>query len=148
MENSISEERIVKAYRAALRYGPEPFNNEQRANHVMTSQMFDFLLDMESSDVFKTRAYHSAGRLGVDACCVDWMQDVAEETDGIEGFIEAILDGYGEGREVWYIYKTSEGEEVAGPYPNKSDALRDAGYAQFDGGERHHIVKKHERGEN
>jgi len=99
MENSIPEERIVEAYRAAIRYGLEPFNNEPRANHVMVSEMFGFLLDMHVSDLFTTRAYHTAGRLGVSPCCVDWMQDVAEETDDLDEFIDALLDGYDEGEE-------------------------------------------------
>jgi len=144
MENSIPEERIIEAYRAAISYGPEPFNNETRANHLMTSEMFDFLLAMQDSDVFETKAYHAAGTYGVDVCCVDWMQDVAEETDDFHEFIDALLDGYGDGQEVWYIYETNVGEEMAGPYPNKEDAIQKAGMFQFESGEKHHVVKRYE----
>ena len=144
MEDSIPEERIIEAYRAALRYGPEPFNNEPRANHVTVSRMFDFLLTMQSSDVFSTKAYYPAGEFGVDICCVDWMQDVAEETDDLHEFIEALLDGYGEGREVWYVYETNVGDEKAGPFSNKENAVRSAGMFQADKGEKHHIVKRYE----
>lgn len=143
MENSISEERIIEAYRAAIQYGPEQFNNERRAAYVMTSEMVDFLLAMQRSDVFTDKAYHTAGRLGVDICCVDWMQDVAEENGDLQEFIDSLIDGYGEGLEVWYIYETSAGEEKAGPYPNKKDAVRDAGMLQFENGEKHHVVKRY-----
>jgi len=144
MKDSIPEERIIEAYRAALRYGPEPFNHESRANHVRVSEMFDFLLDMRHSDVFTTRAYHTAGRLGVSACCVDWMQDVAEETDDLHEFIDALLDGYGEGQEVWYIYETSVGEKKAGPYQSKEEAIQEAGTLQAESSEKHHVVKRYE----
>jgi len=144
MENSIPEERIIEAYRAALRYGPEPFDNEPRAGHAMTSEMFEFLLAMQGSDVFTTQAYHTAGRLGVSACCVDWMQDVAEETDDLHEFIDSLLDGYGEGQEVWYIYETNVGEEKAGPYPTEEGAIQEAGILQAESGEEHHVVKRYE----
>jgi len=144
MKDSISEERVIEAYRAALRYGPEPFSNERRANHVMTSEMFDFLLTMEKSDVFTRKAYYTAGRFGVDICCVDWMQDVAEETEDLHEFIDALLDGYGDGQEVWYIYETNTGEQKAGPYPKEKDAIQEAGMLQFESGEEHHVVKRYE----
>jgi hypothetical protein len=144
MEDSIPEERIIEAYRAALRYGPEPFDNEPRAKHVTTSKMFDFLMMMKDSDVFTSSAYHKAGQVGVDVCCVDWMQEIAEETGDLQEFIESLLDGYGEGREVWYVYDTNAGDEKAGPFSNKENAVRSSGMFQADKGEKHHIVKRYE----
>lgn len=95
MSENISEERIEAAYQSALEYGPEPFNHEDRATDVSDEEMFDFLLEMSSSDLFEDRAYYTAGERGVDICLVDWMVEVAEENpDGDEDFIDAVLDGY------------------------------------------------------
>jgi len=144
MDDSIRKERIIEAYRAALRYGPEPFDNETRASHLMVSEMFEFLLAMQHSDVFSERAFHTAGRFGVSTCCVDWMQDIAEEADDLHEFIDALLDGYGEGQEVWYVYETNAGKERGGPYLNREDAIRKVGMFQFESGEEHHVVKRYE----
>lgn len=145
MIENISEEQIVKAYRAAIKYGPEPFNHENRAHHLMTSQMFDFLITMESSDIFTNKAYHIAGKFGIDICCVDWMQDVAEKTDNIVEFMDRLVDGYGNGSEPWSVYLTKKGEKVDGPYQEKSKAISQAGERQSKTGEMHHIVREYEK---
>lgn len=110
----------------------------------MTSEMFDFLVDMESADVFDRKAYHAAGRLGVDICCVDWMQDVAEETDDFEEFIDSLIEGFDTPDTTgYYVCRTPEGERVD-HVETEQEAIERAGELQAVTGFPHHYYDSHD----
>lgn len=90
----VLDDTIDRAYLRALEYSPEPFVHEDIAWTIPTRERLDFLLAMKDSDWADSDAFLKAGKYGVDPCCVDWMMDVARETDGLEEFMDAIIEGY------------------------------------------------------
>lgn len=94
IDRRVVGDNAVEAYRAALQYGPEPFDNEPRAHYQESGEMMDFLTIANDSDLFEMKAYHKAGELGIDTCCVDWLRDVAEDTDSIHEFMDSLIEGY------------------------------------------------------
>lgn len=136
--SELTDETINEAYSAALRYGPEPFNHEDRAHYLTTEKRVKFLMEVANSDFDDRTAYYAAGKYGVSICCVDWIQDVAEESKGLHSFCEALIEGYETPDTTgYYVCLTEKGQRVS-HHQDEQDAIEEAGRRRAETGEPHH----------